>query len=456
MAKFVKCITRSSATELEELWNNCVFVFDTNVLLDLHRYSSRTSSEFLDVLEKISKRVWLPHQVGLEYQENRLTVIAEQKQRYDKAIKVLDDTVSALEEGLSQLNLKKSHSPVDPRSTIKKVKSVLGEFRVKLEEIREYQPNVSDEDVIRSRLDIIFNDKVGVPPSSQQELDQIYIEGKQRQEKKIPPGYMDQGKGKSSHESEKKKESFFYNGLLYRKEFGDLIIWSQIIQEFLSRKDSKQIIFVTSDNKEDWWWKFDGKVIGPRYELVQEILLKTPVTLFYMYNAEQFLLHARNYLSAKISQDSIDQVRDIAQQKLSNKHLLAFAKFHQVVEHLYNHLKNVNSSDEVVYNENKFPDIIHINKATGQRMGYEVKMIADTRHAAHILKDITNHAYEELYNKTIDAITILVVNENLEKLQHIQKIEEVRIKPTLPEQIFIKYSIAQFNDGNHLVEFQML
>lgn len=209
MRKFFPGYYRPNSSELNELWNNCIFIFDTNVLLDLHRYSKHTCNEFLSLLEKISNRIWIPHQVGLEYQENRLAVIAEQERRYDKATKVLDETLTALDEGLAQLNLKKSHSPIDPRPTIDEVRVVLEEFKSKLEQLSKEQPKISDDDTVRNRLDVIFEGKVGPAPSSQQELDKIYEDGKVRQERKLPPGFNDQDKGKTGQQNAEKKESYF-------------------------------------------------------------------------------------------------------------------------------------------------------------------------------------------------------------------------------------------------------
>ncbi len=43
-----------------------LFVFDTNVLLNLYRYQSGTRDELLNVLAQLSDRIWIPHHVALE------------------------------------------------------------------------------------------------------------------------------------------------------------------------------------------------------------------------------------------------------------------------------------------------------------------------------------------------------------------------------------------------------
>ena len=46
-------------SEIKLLWENCIFVVDTNILLNLYRYSDATRKEFLQILDKIKERLWL-------------------------------------------------------------------------------------------------------------------------------------------------------------------------------------------------------------------------------------------------------------------------------------------------------------------------------------------------------------------------------------------------------------
>ena len=47
--------------DYEELWDNCTFIFDTSVLLNLYRFNDETKEIFLDVIEKIGERKWIPY-----------------------------------------------------------------------------------------------------------------------------------------------------------------------------------------------------------------------------------------------------------------------------------------------------------------------------------------------------------------------------------------------------------
>jgi acetolactate synthase small subunit len=64
------------------------------------------------------------------------------------------------------------------------------------------------------------------------------------------------------------------------------------------------------NKKDDWWLKFNGKIISPHPELINEMFSKAGVK-FYMYQSSQFMEHAKVYLKSHISKDSIDEVRNI-------------------------------------------------------------------------------------------------------------------------------------------------
>jgi hypothetical protein len=64
--------------EFDELWKECIFSFDTNVLLNIYRYSPQTRERLFDILEKLQERIWVTHQVGYEFHKNRLTTISQQ------------------------------------------------------------------------------------------------------------------------------------------------------------------------------------------------------------------------------------------------------------------------------------------------------------------------------------------------------------------------------------------
>jgi len=61
--------------ELSKLWEEAIFVFDANMLLNVYRYSSKALDRYLDILNHLKHKIWIPYQVANEYQENREEVI---------------------------------------------------------------------------------------------------------------------------------------------------------------------------------------------------------------------------------------------------------------------------------------------------------------------------------------------------------------------------------------------
>ena len=67
--------------DFDAIWNEATIVVDANVLLNLYTYSAATSQEVLTLLSEFDERLWLPHQVALEYHENRYGIILKESKR---------------------------------------------------------------------------------------------------------------------------------------------------------------------------------------------------------------------------------------------------------------------------------------------------------------------------------------------------------------------------------------
>nr|WP_015060902.1 PIN-like domain-containing protein [Rahnella sp. WMR114]CAZ68157.1 hypothetical protein [Rahnella sp. WMR114] len=169
---------------------------------------------------------------------------------------------------------------------------------------KRLKPDVRSGDDIRKKLDLIFSGKVG-EPFSQDELNEIYLEGEFRFLNKIPPGFRDAGKGSDSTD-------FNYLGVDYKRKFGDLIIWKQLIKES-SKDEVLNVIFVTDDKKNDWWYGVGDKIIGPQERLQTEFYTHTGVDNFKMYDTGDFLRDAIEYLGTKVDDKSLDDVKQVSE-----------------------------------------------------------------------------------------------------------------------------------------------
>ena len=284
---------RPTKEEFDSLWDNCIFSFDTNILLNIYRYTPKTRERFFDILDKLQERIWLPYQAAYEYQEERLNVISQQLKPYSELQKSLNDHLEKFQEILEKYSKRHSFSDfVDARQIVGTIERAYKRVNKVLTDSNSNYPNLLDQDDFRENLTDLFDDRVG-QPYSEEDLAKIYKDAEKRFKDSSPPGYMD------SRGSNKKEPPECY---------GDVIIWFQLID--YARDQKKPLIFVTDDQKEDWWLERRGKVLGPRPELIQEMFAKANVA-FYLYTGERFLDQARNFLSLSNEPEVIEEAREV-------------------------------------------------------------------------------------------------------------------------------------------------
>lgn len=235
--------------QLKQHWEKDTFSFDANVLLNLYRYTPKTREAFFDLFEKVKDRIWISYQAAFEYQKNRLVVINAQKEAYKEIRETLEKKKNEIE---AKLNSFKKHPYLQTSQLKTQIESAFNSISKDLDKLEEKHPDYLTNDPIWEKLTELLTSKVG-SDFSNDELEKIYREGKKRYDENIPPGYKDL--------SEKKNEG-------NRSLYGDLIVWKQVITK--AKEIDESIIFITDDLKEDWWYKFKGKTISPRPELIKE------------------------------------------------------------------------------------------------------------------------------------------------------------------------------------------
>jgi hypothetical protein len=405
--------------EFDSLWRNAIFVFDTNVLLNLYRYQSSTRDSLLTVIERLADRVWIPYHVGLEFQRNRLKVIAAQHKRYSEVQNIVSKSLSSMQTELDGLQLKKRHSHINPDKLIENIDKIKKEFLTELGDLEEKSISVTSADEIRDKIDSLFVGKVGAPPKEQQEIDDLFKEAEIRYKNAIPPGFED------SKKDEKTPDEFTYGGITYKRKYGDLIVWKQIIQQ-AEKESLKDIIFITDDSKSDWWWKIDSngkKTIGVRPELTDELTREAGVERFYAYNTEGFLSYANEQLGAEVTEEAIEEVREVSVARRSH------------VEDRNNFRRLAMSAEKAVYKwlEHSFPELEEnrrgypdfVGHRDGNKYGFEVKLIREPRMIIHRLKDMIHRSYYMLNEDGFYEITLIFVvlndDEISEMLHHVQR-----------------------------------
>ena len=267
--------------EFKALWKNCLFVFDTNALLNMYRYSRETVDAYFRVLTKLreKRQLWIPYQVGYEFHEERINVISEYEGSYDAIL-------SVLEEARSEIKRKYKHHPF---LDLERINQEIESTEAAIKKTKGKHPKWLENDDVLERITGLFKGNVG-ENYDETKLCEIKKEGTERYDKKIPPGFRD----------DKKDDN---------KKFGDLILWYQIIDK--ANESEKPIVFISGDVKGDWWLEKNGKRIMPLPQLRKEMYEKAKVD-FHIYTPDRFLKWNETDEN-KIDDRTIKEVRRIGE-----------------------------------------------------------------------------------------------------------------------------------------------
>ncbi|WP_432178785.1 PIN-like domain-containing protein [Streptomyces sp. NBC_00063] len=292
---------------------------DTNVLLELYRFTPKAREELLAVLSILRHRLWIPHQVAKEYYGRRISAVKEHLALYESVPEALEEQKKkAIQElhtfvkrcSIGNTEKQKLISPIE--QAFQRVTSEIGKHRDAFDLSLE---RVIDSDPVLIALGDIFDERTG-KGFSDEEATKHTAESQRRAAEKIPPGYRDAGKAENAH--------------------GDFFVWEQLLVE--SAKDSKPLLFVTNDAKDDWVRKEAGLIVGARPELVAEFEERCKSDFLIM-QLGRFLQIAKEVLGVSISESTVAQaenfVRRGASQRPPEVFLLPKAHFHDFLDALH-------------------------------------------------------------------------------------------------------------------------
>ncbi|WP_157357457.1 PIN-like domain-containing protein [Amycolatopsis nigrescens] len=280
--------------EYDALFSEGIVVLDTNALLNLYRYTPKSRRELLNGLEVISKQLWLPHQVGLEFHRRRIDIIREQQSFYNKIEKIILSSADGIRSQIETLSI---NPFVDIKSTAARIDKFFRELESGLrnefeESLKEYGISPRADPVIEELMSL-YDGKVG-DSFSNEEWDEIRKDADRRYDSEIPPGFRD--KHKTDEDA----------------KYGDFVIWKQMLN--YASQQARPILFVTDDNKEDWWWKSKGQTLGPHPVLREEFRNHTGKT-FYAYRTQVFVEKLKERTEGKVSADTLNEVKLISEKQ---------------------------------------------------------------------------------------------------------------------------------------------
>ncbi len=280
--------------DIQAMWAGAVFVFDANVLLNVYRFSPSASKDLLQILEWLADRIWIPYQFAYEYHKNLHLVDKNIETKYQKTKGEIDKIRAKTVESLQGLSNPTSFS-VTPQQ-YEAVEKALADISEQLSGLEsEHRSRLQDAD-IRITIGKLFAGKVG-KQSSLSRKKEIYGEGKERYEDRIPPGYKDKDRNKAN-------------------PFGDLVGWYEII-EFAKSQDRPIVMISDDSSSDDWFFKSSGEAQGPRRELVDEMREKSKVD-FYLYQTWELLKLANKYLPdlrEAVREETIEEAKRLTESR---------------------------------------------------------------------------------------------------------------------------------------------
>ncbi|MER5366034.1 PIN-like domain-containing protein [Streptomyces sp. NPDC002722] len=231
-----------------------IVVLDTNVLLSLYEYTPTTRQQVLEALQKVQSRLWLPHQVGLEFVQNRHRIIIGRKKALEEARRTLrnklSDAKTAIKEARAhtQKMLIKyaqdtdASGELDAQISNKAIDALLSDWSKTLEgqvtRLSEYDISISpgsEGDTVLSQVAVLFGDQIANPPDPARTRQRVEEASSYRFPNLIPPGFKDAGKGTPLSSS------------------GDFLLWEETIAHMANSANHSHLLFVSNDTKGDWY-----------------------------------------------------------------------------------------------------------------------------------------------------------------------------------------------------------
>ncbi|MCF3609204.1 PIN domain-containing protein [Planktothrix agardhii 1033] len=333
----------------QEIKNDCFIVIDTNALLLPYQTSKATLEGIKNTYNKLisEKRLIVPGQVVREFANNRATKLCILYQDLSKK----RDSIQLPKEGGSYPLLEALDSYQQAQELEKKLHDIRKEYSRKVGETLEYIKQWNWNDPVSSLYAELFSQEVILDLKIEElEKPQIKEDLKRRFLHKIPPGYKDSAK--------------LDDGI------GDLLIWQTILE--IGKTHKKSVIFVSGEEKPDWWYRTNDQKLYPRYELVDEFRRYSEGQSFHMIDLAELL---------ELYGASEEVVEEVKQEEKSASNLKLKQVGGQVSNIGYKAVSAVcewlnNQNDYQIFSINKqdFPEIIGISNE-GYKIGVEVKFI---------------------------------------------------------------------------------
>lgn len=274
----------ASSADLDTALREAVVAIDANVLLDLYRFRPQTSRDLIKTLRSFGDRLVVPHQALREFWHRRQHAQDSPSAATKVATDALDKSNRSIRDAMVTWARAVGVDDNELAGLIARVDDFLGELKGDIENVSQDPSIERGEDPILEQLEEILTGRV-TSSLSPEEWNECVAEAKRRIDAEEPPGYMDADK---------------QEGDLPEGGAGDYLVWYQATR--YAKEQDRDLLIVTRDQKQDWWWRQKAAFIGPRPELTLEYHQLSGRRLFMLRPAD--LLARASVLDVEVDQAS--------------------------------------------------------------------------------------------------------------------------------------------------------
>ncbi|MFJ6743787.1 PIN-like domain-containing protein [Streptomyces sp. NPDC091279] len=292
-----------------EFFTSGVIVLDTNVLLSLYEYTPSARSQVLNALSGVRKRLWLPHQVALEFVRGRHRVIAQRAKSLKDAPNILNrrlgeanKAIIGAREFVQELLIKYARDTTASESLAAKISSqavdtLLSDWKKELislvQDLKDHDlapASMDSNDPVLPQVAELFGANIAEPPSPAEIQRRVNEASSYRFPNKIPPGYSDAGKGTSLSAA------------------GDFLLWEEVVHFISASPERNRVLFVSLDTKEDWYEPEElGRGRRPWPSLASEMRIRAGAELR-IETPGQFYRGVNRFLDAEIADETYEEI----------------------------------------------------------------------------------------------------------------------------------------------------
>ncbi|MFG3721102.1 PIN-like domain-containing protein [Streptomyces massasporeus] len=295
--------------ERPEFFTHGIVVLDTNVLLSLYEYTPAAREQVINALKSVQKRLWLPHQVGLEFVRGRHRVIAERVKALKDAPGLLNrklgdanKAVVGARQFVQELLVKYAWDTEASESLAAKISSqavdaLLSDWKKELiglvQGLKEHDlapASVEANDSVLPQVAELFGSNIAEPPHPAEVRRRVDEASSYRFPNEIPPGFSDTGKGTPISAA------------------GDFLLWEEVVEFIASSPERKRLLFVSRDTKEDWYEPEElGRGRRPWPSLASELRIRAGAELR-IETPGQFYRGVNRFLDAEIADETYEEI----------------------------------------------------------------------------------------------------------------------------------------------------